>query len=49
MGRGRRPPGAEVVFEVDGGGLADLLVDGVFGDEAEDGEAVVGSVGGFGE
>ena len=38
-----------MVFEVDGGGLADLLFDGGLGDEAENGEAVVGSVGGLGE
>lgn len=38
-----------MVFEVDGGGLADRLVDGGLGDEAEDGEAVVGAVGGLGE
>lgn len=33
-----------MVFEVDGGGVADLFVDGdgAFGDEAEDDEAVVG-------
>lgn len=46
---GRRPPRAEVVLEVDGGGLADGLVDGGLGDEAEDSEAVVGAVGGLGE
>lgn len=40
---------AEVVFEVDGGGVADLVVDGGFGDEAEDGEGVVGTRGGVGE
>ncbi|XP_056170722.1 glycine-rich cell wall structural protein-like [Syzygium oleosum] len=48
-GRRGGPAGAEVVLEVDGGGLADLLVDGGLGDEAEDGEGVAGAVGGVGE
>lgn len=43
VGRGiGGPSGLEVVFEVDGGGLPDLVIDGGFGDKAEDGEAVVG-------
>ncbi|KAI6701640.1 hypothetical protein NL676_015964 [Syzygium grande] len=41
--------GVEVALEVDGGGLADLLVDGGLGDEVEDGEGVAGAVGGIGE
>ncbi|XP_056169575.1 uncharacterized protein LOC130138711 [Syzygium oleosum] len=48
-GRRGGPAGAEVVLEVDGGGLADLLVDGGLDDEAEDGEGVAGAVGGVGE
>ncbi|XP_056160988.1 uncharacterized protein LOC130135550 [Syzygium oleosum] len=48
---GRRgvPAGAEVVLEVKGGGLADLLVDGGHGNKAEDGEGVAGAVGGVGK
>lgn len=38
-----------MVLEVHGGGLADLVVDGGLGDEAEDGEGVVGAGGGVGE
>lgn len=38
-----------MVLEVDGSGLADLVVDGGLGDQAEDGEGVVGAVGGLGE
>ncbi|KAI6695014.1 hypothetical protein NL676_022724 [Syzygium grande] len=45
-GRRGGPAGAEVVLEVDSDGLADLLVDGGLGDEVEDGEGVVGAVGG---
>ena len=37
-----------MVFEVDGSGLADLVVDGRLGEETEDGEAVVRTVGGVG-
>ena len=43
------PPGAEVVFEVDSGGVADLFIDRGFSYEAEDGEGVVRVVGEFGE
>ena len=43
------PPGAEMVFEVDGGGVADLFIDRGFSNEAEDGEGVVRVVGEFGE
>ncbi|KAI6682160.1 hypothetical protein NL676_036041 [Syzygium grande] len=46
-GRQGGPGGAEVVLEVDGGGLANLLVDGGLGDEAEDDEGVAGEVGGI--
>lgn len=38
-----------MVLEVDGGGLANLVLDGGIGDEAEDGEGVVGGVGGLRE
>lgn len=38
-----------MVLEVDRGGLADLLVDRGLGDEAEDGEGVVGALGSVGE
>ena len=38
-----------MVLEVHGGGLPDLLVHGGFCDQAEDHEAVVGAVCGFGE
>lgn len=34
-----------MVLEVHGGGLAARLVDGGLGDQAEDGEAIVGAVG----
>ncbi|KAI6684719.1 hypothetical protein NL676_030632 [Syzygium grande] len=48
-GRRGGPTGAEVVLQVDGDGLADLLVDGGLGDQAEDGEGIAGAVGGVGE
>lgn len=48
-GGGGGPPGLKVVLEVDDGGYADLLVDGGLGDEAEDGAAVLGAVGGVEE
>lgn len=48
-GRRRGPTGLEVILKSDSSGLADLVVDGGLGDEAEDGEAVVGFVGGIGE
>lgn len=38
-----------MVFEVDGGSLADRLINRGLRDEAENGEAVVGAVGGLGE
>lgn len=38
-----------MVLEIHGGGLADLVIDGGLGDEAEDGEAVVVTVGSVGE
>lgn len=38
-----------MVLEVDGGGMADLVVDGGFSDEAEDGEGIVGASSGVGE
>ena len=38
-----------MVLEVDGGSLADLVVDRGLRDEAEDGEAVVGAIGGLRE
>lgn len=46
---GRGPAVAELVLEVDGGGVADLVGDGGFGEEAEEGEGEVGLVGGSGE
>ncbi|KAI6689708.1 hypothetical protein NL676_026536 [Syzygium grande] len=48
-GRRGGPTHAEVVLEVDGDGLADLLFDGGLGDEAEDSEGVAGAVGAVGE
>ena len=57
MGRGKRrrkgwsrrqrgTGGLEVVLEVDGNGYADLLINNRLGDEAEDGAAILGAVGG---
>lgn len=38
-----------MVFEVDGGRLTDLFIDGWFGDETKDSKTVVGAVSGFGK